>query len=222
MSKFGAHRIGVPCVRRCARQSRWEMGGHGRSLDTANVINAPVAVITPIGIDHVEYLSDDIAGIAGEKAKSSKALGLRPVRGNRSHRGRCRSDGSAVGPICARRRRGRPRGSGSRFWAVRSRSADGCCSCRVLAGCTPTSTCRCMATQAHNAVVALAAVEAFSAPVRRQPDVSCPVSTPPSPARPAGGMRSAPRCSSMPRTIRQGHRAGRDAGQRFDFRFWSG
>src|SRR5580693_3032831 len=42
--------------------------GMGGRCDATNVINAPVAVITPIGIDHVEYLGEDIAGIAGEKA----------------------------------------------------------------------------------------------------------------------------------------------------------
>ncbi|CDO89729.1 dihydrofolate synthase [Mycobacterium triplex] len=42
--------------------------GMGGRWDATNVINAPVAVITPIGIDHVEYLGEDLAGIAGEKA----------------------------------------------------------------------------------------------------------------------------------------------------------
>ncbi|OBG21904.1 folylpolyglutamate synthase/dihydrofolate synthase family protein [Mycobacterium sp. 852002-51057_SCH5723018] len=42
--------------------------GMGGRWDATNVINAPVAVITPIGIDHVDYLGDDLAGIAGEKA----------------------------------------------------------------------------------------------------------------------------------------------------------
>lgn len=42
--------------------------GLGGRWDATNVINAPVAVITPISVDHVEYLGDDIAGIAGEKA----------------------------------------------------------------------------------------------------------------------------------------------------------
>ncbi|OBF08155.1 dihydrofolate synthase [Mycobacterium sp. ACS4054] len=41
------------------------MGGH---WDATNVINAPVAVIMPVGIDHVEYLGGDLPGIAGEKA----------------------------------------------------------------------------------------------------------------------------------------------------------
>jgi dihydrofolate synthase / folylpolyglutamate synthase len=42
--------------------------GLGGRWDATNVVNAPVAVVTPISIDHVEYLGDDIAGIAGEKA----------------------------------------------------------------------------------------------------------------------------------------------------------
>jgi dihydrofolate synthase/folylpolyglutamate synthase len=42
--------------------------GMGGSWDATNVINAPVAVITPVSVDHVDYLGADIAGIAGEKA----------------------------------------------------------------------------------------------------------------------------------------------------------
>lgn len=42
--------------------------GLGGSWDATNVINAPVAVITPISVDHVEYLGGEIEGIAGEKA----------------------------------------------------------------------------------------------------------------------------------------------------------
>ncbi len=42
--------------------------GLGGRWDATNVVNAPVAVVTPVSIDHVEYLGDDIAGIAGEKA----------------------------------------------------------------------------------------------------------------------------------------------------------
>ena len=42
--------------------------GLGGRWDATNVVNAPVAVITPIGIDHAEYLGDDIAAIAAEKA----------------------------------------------------------------------------------------------------------------------------------------------------------
>ncbi|MDT5130811.1 MAG: dihydrofolate synthase / folylpolyglutamate synthase [Mycobacterium sp.] len=42
--------------------------GLGGRWDATNVVNAPVAVITPIGVDHVEYLGADIADIAAEKA----------------------------------------------------------------------------------------------------------------------------------------------------------
>src|SRR5712672_628495 len=42
--------------------------GLGGRRDATNVVNAPVAVITPIGVDHADYLGDTIAQIAGEKA----------------------------------------------------------------------------------------------------------------------------------------------------------
>ena len=42
--------------------------GLGGRWDATNVVEAPVAVITPIGLDHTDYLGDTIAEIAGEKA----------------------------------------------------------------------------------------------------------------------------------------------------------
>ena len=42
--------------------------GLGGRWDATNVIDAPVAVITPIGMDHTDYLGETIAEIAGEKA----------------------------------------------------------------------------------------------------------------------------------------------------------
>jgi dihydrofolate synthase/folylpolyglutamate synthase len=42
--------------------------GMGGRWDATNVIDAPVAVITSIGIDHAEYLGDTLAEIAAEKA----------------------------------------------------------------------------------------------------------------------------------------------------------
>ncbi len=42
--------------------------GMGGRWDATNVVDAPVAVITPIGIDHTEYLGDTLAEIAAEKA----------------------------------------------------------------------------------------------------------------------------------------------------------
>ncbi|HUL98987.1 MAG TPA: folylpolyglutamate synthase/dihydrofolate synthase family protein [Mycobacterium sp.] len=42
--------------------------GLGGRWDATNVVNAPVAVITPISVDHTDYLGHDIADIANEKA----------------------------------------------------------------------------------------------------------------------------------------------------------
>ncbi len=42
--------------------------GLGGRWDATNVVAAPVAVITPIGLDHTEYLGDTLAEIAAEKA----------------------------------------------------------------------------------------------------------------------------------------------------------
>jgi dihydrofolate synthase/folylpolyglutamate synthase len=42
--------------------------GLGGRWDATNVVNAPVDVITPISVDHTEYLGHDIADIAAEKA----------------------------------------------------------------------------------------------------------------------------------------------------------
>jgi dihydrofolate synthase/folylpolyglutamate synthase len=42
--------------------------GMGGTWDATNVADGAVAVVTPIGIDHAQYLGDTIAAIAGEKA----------------------------------------------------------------------------------------------------------------------------------------------------------
>ncbi len=42
--------------------------GLGGTWDATNVADARIAVITPIGVDHVEYLGSDVLGIAREKA----------------------------------------------------------------------------------------------------------------------------------------------------------
>ncbi|MDV8054206.1 bifunctional tetrahydrofolate synthase/dihydrofolate synthase [Rhodococcus sp. IEGM 1343] len=42
--------------------------GLGGRWDATNVVDGEVAVIAPIGLDHVEFLGDDLATIAGEKA----------------------------------------------------------------------------------------------------------------------------------------------------------
>ena len=47
--------------------------GMGGRWDATNVVDGQVAVITPIAVDHVEYLGSDLGGIAGEKAGIIKA-----------------------------------------------------------------------------------------------------------------------------------------------------
>jgi dihydrofolate synthase / folylpolyglutamate synthase len=42
--------------------------GMGGRWDATNVVSAPVAVITPIGMDHADYLGDTLPKIAAEKA----------------------------------------------------------------------------------------------------------------------------------------------------------
>jgi len=42
--------------------------GLGGTWDATNVADATVAAICPVGLDHVEYLGDDLAGIGREKA----------------------------------------------------------------------------------------------------------------------------------------------------------
>ncbi|MBF6209005.1 bifunctional folylpolyglutamate synthase/dihydrofolate synthase [Streptomyces gardneri] len=42
--------------------------GLGGTWDATNVVDGQVAVITPIGLDHTDYLGPDLASIAGEKA----------------------------------------------------------------------------------------------------------------------------------------------------------
>lgn len=42
--------------------------GMGGTWDATNVVRPAVAVVTPIGLDHTEYLGHDLATIAGEKA----------------------------------------------------------------------------------------------------------------------------------------------------------
>ncbi|MCX6491889.1 MAG: Mur ligase family protein, partial [Rhodococcus sp.] len=42
--------------------------GLGGRWEATNVVDGEIAVITPIGLDHVEFLGDDLSTIAGEKA----------------------------------------------------------------------------------------------------------------------------------------------------------
>lgn len=42
--------------------------GMGGTWDATNTVRPAVAVVTPVGLDHTDYLGDDLAAIAGEKA----------------------------------------------------------------------------------------------------------------------------------------------------------
>ncbi|MEO7126244.1 MAG: folylpolyglutamate synthase/dihydrofolate synthase family protein [Nakamurella sp.] len=42
--------------------------GLGGTWDTTNIVEPAVSVVTPIGIDHIEYLGPDLTSIAGNKA----------------------------------------------------------------------------------------------------------------------------------------------------------
>ncbi|SID29557.1 bifunctional tetrahydrofolate synthase/dihydrofolate synthase [Mycobacteroides abscessus] len=55
--------------------------GLGGRWDATNIIDAPVAVVTPIGIDHVEFLGPDLASIANEKAGIIKRHNLDAMTG---------------------------------------------------------------------------------------------------------------------------------------------
>jgi dihydrofolate synthase/folylpolyglutamate synthase len=45
--------------------------GMGGTWDATNVADARVAVVTPVSMDHAEYLGPDVASIATEKAGST-------------------------------------------------------------------------------------------------------------------------------------------------------
>ena len=55
--------------------------GLGGRWDATNVVDATIAVITPIGVDHAEFLGSDLATIAGEKAGIIKKHAEEPVPG---------------------------------------------------------------------------------------------------------------------------------------------
>ena len=89
--------------------------GMGGLWDATNVINADVAVITPIGLDHTDYLGSTVEEVAREKAGYQTALGpRRPAHTSRQrcHRGgpRPRRHDSDPGTSRACRRRRGPRG----------------------------------------------------------------------------------------------------------------
>ena len=208
--------------------------GLGGRWDATNVIDAPVAVITPIGLDHTDYLGDTIAEIAGEKAGHHRQAGRRLISSPTRHRRRDRAAGCRRRWRCCWRRRCGPmprwrvRIRSSRCSAGRSPSAVSCSSCRGSAGSTPRSSCRCTASiRRTTPSLALAAVEAFfGAGADRQLDIDAvragfAAGHQPRPAgadaQRANGIH---RCRAQPR--RRGGAGRRRWHEEFDFRFLVG
>ena len=142
--------------------------GLGGTWDSTNVVDPQVAVITPIGIDHADYLGDTFTEIAGEKAGIIKpdsivVIGAQDADAMKVLLRRAVEVDATVARF------------GSEFAVTSRRVAVGGqrLTLQGLGGVTTTSSCRCTAPhQAENASLALAAVEAFFGAGRdRQLDV---------------------------------------------------
>jgi dihydrofolate synthase / folylpolyglutamate synthase len=149
--------------------------GMGGRWDATNVIDAPVAVITPIGMDHTEFLGDTIAEIAGEKAG---IIGLADGDGQADTVvviGRQVPDAMEVLLAQAVRADASVAREGSEFAVLDRRVAVGgqVLELQGLGGVYPDVFVPLHGEhQAHNAALALAAVEAFfGAGAHRQLDV---------------------------------------------------
>lgn len=148
--------------------------GMGGRWDATNLIHAPVAVITPIGVDHVQYLGDDIAGIAGEKAG---IITTAPEGSPDTVAVLARQAPEAMEVLLAQSARAGAQVAreDSEFAVLRRQVAVGgqLLQLRGLGGVYPDVYLPLHGEhQAHNAVVALAAVEAFfGAGARRRLDV---------------------------------------------------
>ena len=147
--------------------------GMGGRWDATNVVDAPVAVITPIGIDHVEYLGDELAGIATEKAGI-----IRPGSGSVDTVAIiARQEPAAMDALLTQAARvdAAVAREGSEFAVLERRVAVGgqVLTLQGLGGVYPDIFLPLHGEhQAHNAAVALAAVEAFfGAGADRQLDV---------------------------------------------------
>ena len=119
--------------------------GMGGSWDATNVADAKVAVVTPISLDHVEYLGDTVGDIATEKAGIIKPGSL-AVTGRAAERG-----GGC--PACAAPPRWGPqscgRESSSACGAGRSPWAASLSPWRGSADRTRSSFCRCTVPTRH-------------------------------------------------------------------------
>ena len=98
--------------------------GLGGRLDSTNVIDAPAAcVLTPISLDHTEFLGDTLAAIAAEKAGIIKR-GAQVICAEQQPRGdaRHRTDGKAQPRGIAHSKRALACGAGKRPAGLSGRS----------------------------------------------------------------------------------------------------
>lgn len=150
--------------------------GLGGRWDATNVVDAPVAVITPIGVDHADYLGDTIAEIATEKAgiisEQNDDLGLTETV---AVIGRQAPEAMEVLLARAVRVEAAVAREGSEFAVLSRRTAVGgqLLELQGLGGVYSDLFVPLHGEhQAHNAVLALAAVEAFfGAGAQRQLDI---------------------------------------------------
>jgi dihydrofolate synthase/folylpolyglutamate synthase len=131
--------------------------GMGGTWDATNVMDGTVAVITPVGLDHTEWLGDTIAKIAAEKAGIIKpgatvVMSMQPPEAARVIEARA----AAVGATIAR--------EGFEYGVVSRRQAVGgqLLTLQGLGGSYPDIFLNLQGPhQASNAATALAAVESF-------------------------------------------------------------
>ena len=131
--------------------------GLGGRLDATNVVERPrLTVITPVDLDHQQYLGETLAADRGREGGHPQAR--RPLRGRRP------STTEALAVIEARAARARRAAPRPRPALARGRWSAGGSSTRTSAG---SSTCRCRRLrgphQVVNAGTALAALRALGA-----------------------------------------------------------
>lgn len=133
--------------------------GMGGRWDATNVVDADVDVITPVGLDHTEYLGDTLAEIAGEKAGIIRSADAVAIVGEQDPEAMNVILERSVEVGCAVARSGMEFGVeaagvavGGQTLTLRGLSGEYSDIFLPLSG----------PHQAHNAAVALAAVEAFS------------------------------------------------------------
>ena len=129
--------------------------GMGGSWDATNLVAGDVAVITPVGMDHVAELGPTLADIAGEKAGIVKAGKIAVVREQDP-------DGGARPRPARRRGRRAPPARGRGLGAEETLLAVGGQSIRAAdARARPTRTCSCRCSASYAAANAAAGVVAF-------------------------------------------------------------